>query len=217
MPNFARRFIELGLRVFFYLLYHQFAWAYDLVAAVVSLGMWRNWVSSVIPYLDGTRILELGHGPGHLQAALAAERQVYGLDASPQMGRLAHRNLARRQIQPQLMRGVSQNLPFPAQTFDNVVATFPTEYIIQAATLAEIRRILTPGGKVVVLPLAWITGQRWIERLAAWVFKITGEAPQWDDRWLEPLCAAGFTPRLEWVTLGSSKLLIIIAAKTAGF
>ncbi len=58
------------LRFFFRLLYHQFAFTYDLVAATVSLGRWKDWVLSVVPFIEGTRILEIGHGPGHLQRAL---------------------------------------------------------------------------------------------------------------------------------------------------
>ena len=55
------------LRFFFYLLYHSFAFAYDLVAASVSLGRWKDWVLSVVPFIEGNRVLEIGHGPGHLQ------------------------------------------------------------------------------------------------------------------------------------------------------
>ncbi|NMC80811.1 MAG: hypothetical protein GYA59_15725, partial [Chloroflexi bacterium] len=40
-----------ALKVFFDLLYHSFAWTYDGVAAVVSLGRWKGWVYSVIPFL----------------------------------------------------------------------------------------------------------------------------------------------------------------------
>jgi len=84
------------LRFFFRLLYHQFAFTYDLVAATVSLGRWKDWVMSVLPFVQGTRILEIGHGPGHLQRALL-ERNLLavGLDESTQMGQLARHNLTR--------------------------------------------------------------------------------------------------------------------------
>ncbi|MEW6241946.1 MAG: class I SAM-dependent methyltransferase, partial [Chloroflexota bacterium] len=55
------------LRVFYHWLYHPFAWVYDFVAAVVSLGRWNEWIMTVMPLIEGTRILELGHGPGPLQ------------------------------------------------------------------------------------------------------------------------------------------------------
>ena len=58
------------LRLFFRLLYHQLAFTYDLVAASVSFNRWKDWVMSVVPFIEGKRILEIGHGPGHLQRLL---------------------------------------------------------------------------------------------------------------------------------------------------
>ena len=74
------------MRVFFYQLYHKYAWIYDIVAASVSLGNWRDWIVNVVPYLPGPRVLELGHGPGHLLQRLCENGiQVYGIDESPTM------------------------------------------------------------------------------------------------------------------------------------
>jgi 2-polyprenyl-3-methyl-5-hydroxy-6-metoxy-1,4-benzoquinol methylase len=85
-----RKFLAVLMRNFFALLYHQFAWTYDFVAAVVSLGMWKQWVSSTLPYLDGPRVLEIGHGPGHLLLALAEKGlKATGLDESRWMGKIA--------------------------------------------------------------------------------------------------------------------------------
>ncbi len=63
------RLLQSLLRFFFSLLYHQFAWTYDLVSATVSLGHWQEWVRASLPYLHG-RTLEIGYGPGHLQTYL---------------------------------------------------------------------------------------------------------------------------------------------------
>lgn len=199
------------LRIFFRLLYHTFAWTYDLVAAFVSLGQWRSWVMAVAPDLPGPRVLELGHGPGHLQARLLAEaRQGFGLDESRQMGRQAQRRLLRKGFTPCLVRGLAQALPYPADTFDQVAATFPSEYIVDSSTLTEIYRVLRPGGEAVLLLLAWITEKRWYGRLAAWLFRVTGQAPrQWEPQYLEPVQRMGFESRAENITLKSSILLVI--------
>ena len=80
------RYRSAFMRGFFHLLYHQFAWSYDWVSGLVSLGMWQDWIEVALPYLKGPKVLELGPGPGHIQKALA-ERGVesVALEASPQM------------------------------------------------------------------------------------------------------------------------------------
>ncbi len=165
-------------------------------------------------YVAGSRVLELGHGPGHLQAALhQAGFQCAGLDRSKQMSRQAARRLKRCGYVPRLVNGEAQALPFASQWFHTVVSTFPSEYIFDPRTLPEVWRVLAPGGTFVVLPLAWITGGKPLERLAAWLFRVTGEAPQFHDRALDPLRAMGFETRAEYLSLPSSRLLVIIARK----
>ncbi|HEX9386776.1 MAG TPA: methyltransferase domain-containing protein [Anaerolineales bacterium] len=195
------------LRFFFRLLYHQFAFTYDLVAATVSFNRWKDWVMSVIPFIEGNRILEIGHGPGHLQRILLTLRQgslyedfagqhrnlfAVGIDESAQMGRLAKHNLTRYFVpkadrnstlqqraytQVNLTRGIAQQLPFPNGSFDTIVSTFPAEYIFDPRTLTEAERVLTQAGRFVILPGAAITGRGGLDRALAWLFRITGETP----------------------------------------
>jgi len=214
----ATRFLQFILRPIFYLLYHQFAWTYDLVAAVISLGHWNEWVRSSLPYIEGQRVLELGHGPGILQLALHEHGfQVFGLDESRQMSRHAARRLRKKGMDVNLSRGHAQSLPFTQSAFQCVAITFPSEYIFEPRTLTEIQRVLLPGGRLVILPIAWITGKRPLERLAAWLFRITGEAPGKPGE-LSPelkslFARAGFEVRKETVRLKSSTLLFILAKR----
>lgn len=212
------RTLGAALRLFFRLLYHEFAWAYDLVAWVVSGGRWKRWVNSCLPYLEGPMVLELGHGPGHLLLALAEKGiTVIGVDASPQMSRQAERRI-RKMLQPggfaRLVQAKAPGLPFAAQSFDQIVATFPTEYIFDDSALREVKRLLKVGGWFVVLPLAWITGRRWVDRIAAGVFRVTGQAPEWDDRMLAPFRQAGFLATAQMIDLGDSQAMLVIAKKT---
>lgn len=178
--------------------------------------MWNKWILSVISEIDGPRALELGHGPGHLQQALHDKGiQIYGLDASSQMGRLALRRLRRDSSNARLVNGMAQELPFPTGSFQQVVATFPTEYIYSEQTLKEVHRVLSPGGKLVILPLAWITGKRWVERAAAWLFRVTGQSGEWQDSYLDPLRQTGFRVTTNYRELKSSRLIIIRAVKLA--
>jgi ubiquinone/menaquinone biosynthesis C-methylase UbiE len=209
------------LRIFFRLLYHQFASAYDLVAATVSLGRWNDWVMEVIPFIEGTRVLEIGHGPGHLQRVLLSRGLVaIGIDESAQMSRLAKKRLEivgtiqkTGYAQINLTRGLAQRLPFRDQSFETIVATFPAEYITDPLTLTEVRRCLLNGGRFIVLPVAMPKN-----RFLSWVFRITGEAPSdalmvIQDRLAEPFVKSEFNVETHVLDLKSGTLILIVASK----
>ncbi len=200
------------LGAFFYLLYQPMAWSYDAVAWLVSLGRWRSWVGSILPYVspDG-RVLELGHGPGHLQVAMRNQGLApFGIDLSRQMGRLAARRLAAAGSRPLLVRADGRRLPFRSGAFQHLVATFPTDYILQASTLAEARRVLAATGSLVLLPVAWITGGGLLERAAAWLFRITGEAGAWDGRFSAAIRAQGFSVQEQRIQLPGSEVMLLV-------
>ena len=230
--------MQLLLRFFFYLLYHPFAFAYDLVAATVSLGRWKNWVFSVVPFIEGNRILEIGHGPGHLQRLLRSRNLfAVGIDESASMGRLAKRNLTDSPssttagskpdnplpayAQVNLTRGVAQHLPFCDGSFDTVVATFPTEYIFSSETLDEAYRVLTDDGRFVILPGATIMGRGIMDRLMAFVFYITRQTPPnlfaiLKERTKAPFGESGFHVQIHELDIKSSLVFIIVATKDQG-
>ncbi|HUE99813.1 MAG TPA: methyltransferase domain-containing protein [Anaerolineales bacterium] len=219
------------LRFFFRLLYHQFAFTYDLVAATVSFNRWKNWVVSVVPLIEGTRILEIGHGPGHLQRVLLDRGLVaVGIDESAQMGRLAKRNLTRQLLsrvqdlsassldsaytQFNLTRGVAQRLPFQSEVFETVVATFPTEYITDPQTLSEAKRCLLPGGRLIVLPVA-LPKNRFLD----WLFKVTHQRPTEaleviHSRLKEPFLLAGFETEVKTLDAKSGILILVLATNS---
>jgi ubiquinone/menaquinone biosynthesis C-methylase UbiE len=220
MQSIPDRILITGLRAFFHLLYHQFAWTYDAVAWLVSMGEWNIWVRNALPYLPGPRILELGSGPGHLQVSLAEKTgiQAFGVDASPQMVRQAAGRLTRKGMPARIIRALGQQLPFPAGCFDQVVATFPTDYIYNQTTLAEIRRVLQPGGSLVIIPAGWIKGDAPGRRFLRGVYKFTGQSPPAPDsellmRLQEPFVRAGFEVDSKIIPLQSADILLILANK----
>ena len=199
------------LRLFFRLLYHQLAFVYDLVAASVSFNRWKGWVMSVIPFIEGNRILEIGHGPGHLQRVLVGRQGVaVGIDESAQMGYLAKRNT---DGSARLTRGLAQHLPFPSGSFDTIVSTFPADFITDAHTLAEVKRCLSNGGRFIVLPVAWPKNP-----FLDWLFRVTGESPSEAvelvmSKFKAPLVQAGFETEVRMLDVRSSLLLIVVAKK----
>lgn len=192
--------------------YREFAWTYDVVAWGVSAGLWRHWVLALLPEARG-RVLELGFGTGYLQAALSDRPGVVGLDASPQMARLAARRVRRQGRLPRLARGIAQALPFAAASFDTVLATFPAEYIFDPATHAEIRRVLAPGGRLVLLPLAQLD-PRLYTRLIDLAYRLALLASvRRDPRAAPPsvpLQVAGLCLTQHWVRVGPSQVMVLV-------
>lgn len=205
--NLMRRF----MRIFFYLLYHPFAFAYDFVATFVSFGQWNNWGQSILPFISGTHILELGFGPGHLQRFLSSRQLIlFGLDESTQMVGLAKRRIG---VNQKLARGLAQSLPYQNESFDSVISTFPTEYIFQSHTLSEIKRVLRSSGRLIVLPAAFPKSG-----FLQWLYKVTGENQDSLNEIIKtkmerPFIHAGFQTEIKIIDVKSSQLLIVIASK----
>lgn len=204
------------IRTFFSLLYGPFAWAYDGVAWLVSLGQWNDWGRTALGFLRGPEVLELGHGPGHMQVALAGTGwRAVGVDLSPQMGRLARRRLLRKGISPRLVRARAQALPFRDGSFPEALATFPTEYIVDPRTLAELRRVLRPSGRLVVVASAVLLGGDPVVRLLEWLYRVTGQrepVPRPDEEWF---AQSGWGLHAEWLPLRRSRVLVVVAEATS--
>jgi ubiquinone/menaquinone biosynthesis C-methylase UbiE len=218
----VRRLWWAFLRLFFRLLYNEFAWTYDLVAWVVSLGQWKAWGRTAIPHLTSRparhpqceRVLELAHGPGHLLVAMA-ERCLspMGLDFSPYMGRLARRRLRRAGLTVPLVRARAQALPFCDRCFDNAVAAFPTEFILNPATLREIARVLRSDGRLVVVAWARLSGHDPLSRFIGWLYQVTGQGEPLPRGGEAVAVEAGFILRTEWERVGHSEVMLVVAEK----
>jgi hypothetical protein len=74
-----------------------------------------------------------------------------------------------------------------------------------------------PGGKFILLPLAWITGTNPLYKLAAWLFKVTGQSTDEDDPSLDlgesKIQDAGFATKTHIIEQKYSKVLILEAKK----
>ncbi len=208
------------IRFGFRLLYNELAWTYDVVSWAVSLGAWRDWQRAALPHVCG-RVLELGHGPGHMLLALQlAGHEVVGLDASPSMGRLARR----RAPSAPLLRGMAQQLPFANGRFDAVLATFPTPYVVEAATLREVWRVLGADGRLVIVPVAYLDGRDPVARFVEWLYRLTGQrgeermvgetAVAFPQPFVDRLMAAGFCVVVHTVRLSHSHVVVLVCTKT---
>ena len=100
---------------------------------------------------DADPILDVGCGTGALLAAIAGRvpgAGLAGVDLSPAMLAVARRRLVDRAV---LVAADAAHLPFPDCGFDLVLSTSALHYWLDpAAGLAEIARVLEPGGRVAI-------------------------------------------------------------------
>jgi ubiquinone/menaquinone biosynthesis C-methylase UbiE len=227
MNQFVRQAWQRLIALGFTLLYHDLAWTYDAVSWIVSLGEWRAWQLSALQFVHGPNVLELGHGPGHMLVQLAdAGHRVVGLDKSPQMGGMAARRLQQHGLPAPVVEGSAQALPFAGAYFNTVLATFPTEYIVDAATLQNIAHVLAPNGRLIIVPQAQLTGSGRVVRLLEWLYTITGQRGSDDSAKIQAALPAnwqffqarlaenGFDCQFNEVQLESSRVTIIVGTKT---
>ena len=106
---------------------------------------------------DGARVLEAGCGPGHLSIRLARRHglDVTGLDLDPAMIARAQANAGHPgnggQRRPSFLVGNAAALAFPDASFDLVVSTLSMHHWADpTAGLAEIGRVLRPGGRALI-------------------------------------------------------------------
>jgi ubiquinone/menaquinone biosynthesis C-methylase UbiE len=116
----------------------------------------RRAVRAALSLQPGERVLDIGSGPGFLAAEMAAKvspgGRVHGIDPSQSMLASARR----RDALVQYGIGDALALPFPDEHFDVAVCTQVYEYVQDIATaLAEARRVLRTGGRLLVLDTDW--------------------------------------------------------------
>jgi SAM-dependent methyltransferase len=127
---------------------------YRFASTVPFAGQWRIWQQLALPRIVGHDVLELGCGLGDLLAdMLAANYNCYAVEQSPQMVAAARATLKRLSLgtPATVIQGSAQHVPFSDGSFDTVASTFPSEYIYDSDTIAEVERVLRPGGRLIVI------------------------------------------------------------------
>jgi SAM-dependent methyltransferase len=131
--------------------YDSFAEAYaaDTENNLVTAYYARPAMLALAGEVAGRRVLDAGCGSGPLTAALRDRGAVVtGVDASAAMLALARRRLG--DDVPLHLADLSGRLPFADGAFDDVVASLVLHYLEDwGPALAEIRRVLKPGGRLI--------------------------------------------------------------------
>jgi len=118
---------------------------YDTLNRVLSLGRDGAWRRTAIDHLPPGRVLDLGGGTGAANPDLG-DREIVALDPAPEM--LALNPEGRRVV------AYGEHLPFADGSFDGVFSAYVFRNLTSVSgTLAEIHRVLRPGGVAAVVDL----------------------------------------------------------------
>ena len=132
---------------------------YDFLNHFLSLGidkLWRKRAVRELKSLKPKRILDIATGTGDfaLEALKINPQNVIGVDISEGMLKVGMEKMKAKQVDHiiSLRLGDSENLPFDANTFDAITVGFGVRNFENLKKgLAEMIRVLKPGGKLVVL------------------------------------------------------------------
>jgi SAM-dependent methyltransferase len=139
---------------------------YDAVTAPLLDGFFGQVAGKVAGFAPGGRVLEVGSGPGRLAVRIAEldpDVRIAGVDLAPEMVERAEALAARSGVADRVAFRVGDvaSLPFAEASFDAAVSTFSLHHWPEPARgLAEVYRVLRPGGVAVIYDLAG-----WIRRL----------------------------------------------------
>ncbi|MCH7999721.1 MAG: class I SAM-dependent methyltransferase [Chloroflexi bacterium] len=142
------------------------SWArfYDAVGWLMTFGkasaMRKETVALAQP-AAGEKVLDVGCGTGTLAIAMRAKvgpgGEVVGLDAAPEMIAVARNKAAKQGADIDFRVGLIEEIAFPDDCFDLVLSSLMLHHLpenVRQEGLAEIRRVLKPGGRFLVVDLS---------------------------------------------------------------
>lgn len=144
-----------------YAMFDRVAPRYDLLNHLLSFGQdirWRSTLSDMVAAHSGTRIVDVATGTADQLLSIAKRvprlTAIIGIDRSPRMLDIAHGKLRRRHGTIPVVAVCADALKLPVRTNSTDVATisFGIRNVVDVAGgLREMKRILSPGGRVLIL------------------------------------------------------------------
>lgn len=171
-----------------------FPYIYGLGMPIFDRLFYRRYRRAAMSLATG-RLLVVGLGPGtDLMFLPPAVTSVAAVEPEAAMRRMAGALARRCGVEVDIVEGVGEAIPFPDNSFDSVhVGLVLCSVDDVTATLGEIRRVLAPGGRLVVLEHVRGDGLmgRFQDLIAKpWSWLASGCEP--NRRTVEAIAAAGF-------------------------
>ncbi len=151
-------------------------WLYDLLGRSQERGELGQIRRSLLTGLEGD-VLEVGAGTGANLPHYRHATRVVAVEPDPSMAKRIGPKAAHASVPVEVVDAGVERLPFPDGSFDAAVSTFVLCSVAEPATaLAEVRRVLRPGGTLVVLEHVAGDGKlrRWQQRLTPVHRRIAG-------------------------------------------
>jgi demethylmenaquinone methyltransferase/2-methoxy-6-polyprenyl-1,4-benzoquinol methylase len=144
--------------------FHSVAAKYDVMNDLMSAGLHRLWKTFTIAQAavrPGFRVLDIAGGTGDLALAFAKKAgtsgEVWLTDINESMLRVGRDRLLNKGLSIPTLLCDAEKLPFPDNYFDRVSVAFGLRNMTHKdAALAEMQRVLKPGGKLLVLEFSRI-------------------------------------------------------------
>ena len=148
--------------------YSKYTKVYDL--SVKYLPVWKKWISSAIPHIQGNRVLEVSFGTGYLLLQYAGGYETYGIDFNESMIEIARKNLSKNDVKANLQWANVEELPYPDGYFDTIINTMAfSGYPKGNRAMAEINRVLKDGGKLLIVDFDYSSNRNifgyWLTRI----------------------------------------------------
>jgi len=154
--------------------YTRIAEVYDI--AVKALPVWKTLLKRALPHIRGRRVLEVSFGTGYLMTQYAGEFEVYGIDLNARMVSVAMKNLRRARLSASLQQGTVEALPYEDGFFDTVVSTMAfSGYADGTKAMVEMRRVLTPGGRLVLIDINYPADRNWVGTRLTRCWQLSGD------------------------------------------
>jgi demethylmenaquinone methyltransferase/2-methoxy-6-polyprenyl-1,4-benzoquinol methylase len=134
---------------------------YDFLNRLLSLGIdrrWRKKAVRLVKYREGSRILDVATGTGDVALEIArstpASVKITGADFCREMVELGQAKVANSPYAERIDFKVApcEDLPFQNNTFDSITIAFGIRNVVDRRLgLAEMWRVLRPGGRIIIL------------------------------------------------------------------
>ncbi len=203
---------------------------YDLLNRLMSMGIdhrWRKKAARALALSGAGTVIDVATGTGDLALAIARmyrDVRVVGVDPAAKMLAIAEKKISKKAATERVRveLGDAQNLAFGVAEFDGATIAFGIRNVPDRAKgLAEMRRVVRPGGKVVLLELnepkrGLLSGfarfyiHHFVPRMGAW---LSGKR---EYRYLQQSIAA-FPPPAEFCAMMTAAGLTDVRAHSLTF